>query len=228
MKISKTNILIHGVIGILFAVVMCLLWVNKDFLFWNFMVSVWILIINSFLLFGYVEAKKTNNSMVMDMSLFVVPAVTLVVVILWTCIGPNLTDYSCNKFIAVEIIIFAVSLLSQFMLIKGRKRNLNVEQKVQQCRWNRDEMVFQWGRISQSNLLEEAEKKLAKEIENELRYSDPMSSDLLISIENEIANLTQRVKSVVDNGESIDEVKISGQKVLDLIRERNDKCKRMK
>lgn len=58
MKISKTNILIHGVIGILFAVVMCLLWVNKDFLFWNFMVSVWILIINSFLLFGYVEAKK--------------------------------------------------------------------------------------------------------------------------------------------------------------------------
>lgn len=73
----------------------------------------------------------------------------------------------------------------------------------------------------------EESKSACKKVYEALRYSDPMSSEELADIENEIAKKLREIKTAVEaeNGESLSELT---EQALMLIKERNDRCKLLK
>lgn len=73
----------------------------------------------------------------------------------------------------------------------------------------------------------EESKSACKKVYEALRYSDPMSSEELADIENEIAKKLSEIKTAAEaeNGESLSELT---EQAIMLIKERNDKCKLLK
>lgn len=223
------NKIIYGIIAIVFTVSMCFVWHRKDFGFWCFLISILLIILNLYLISAYNEKHHDKKISTIEQALYIVPAVTLVAIILVTILLPGLIDYSCNKFITVHIVIFAISIIMQLLLFNAAKYNLNQEITIEEKRWSKDETVFQWGKISQSLGAYIEAKKNASKIENEIRYSDPMSSDVLAGLEENIARLTNEVAALSERPEeNIDRIVELEKQVLDLVDERNDKCKRLK
>ena len=67
----------------------------------------------------------------------------------------------------------------------------------------------------------------AKKVYEALRYSDPMSNDLLNGVEQEIDTLLKEFKKAVTNNDNDIAIKIASELLL-LIKERNSKCKALK
>ncbi len=66
-----------------------------------------------------------------------------------------------------------------------------------------------------------------KKVYEALKYSDPMSNDLLNSVEQEIGNLLKEFKKAVTGSDNDNAIKIASELLL-LIKERNSKCKALK
>lgn len=56
---------------------------------------------------------------------------------------PILVHYSCNKYLAVHVLVFGASIVVQLLLIWARTGNVAEEQHIFQKCWKRDENVFQ-------------------------------------------------------------------------------------
>lgn len=85
--------------------------------------------------------------------------------------------------------------------------------------------------VDAENLLSRAEtdhaKAACKKVYEAIRYSDPISSDALISIEEKItAQMEVLTTAVAENSE--DNMIIAAKELIVLISERNQKCKRLK
>ena len=76
-----------------------------------------------------------------------------------------------------------------------------------------------------TNAKSEEVKNLCKKVYDAIRYSDPMSNESLKEIENEINNKLTELKSQLKNNECNEELV---NEILDLIKERNIKCKKIK
>ena len=70
-------------------------------------------------------------------------------------------------------------------------------------------------------------KAETKKVYEALRYSDPMSNDLLNDVEQEIGNLLKEFKKAVTGSDNDNAIKIASELLL-LIKERNSKCKALK
>ena len=76
-----------------------------------------------------------------------------------------------------------------------------------------------------TNVKSEEAKNLCKKVYDAIRYSDPMSNESLKEIENEINNKFTELKSQLKNNECSEELV---NEILNLVKERNIKCKTKK
>ena len=216
MKNVKFWGIIHGIVAVLFLFIMIIAWMPKDFRFWCLVVSILLILGNSFCLIFYLEKKRRRNSSPLNQAVFVPVGVTFIAVIIITRYLPDIVDYNCNKYLAVHTVVFTVSFIVQFMLLQVRNENAAQEQYIREKRWNRDEAKGEAG-------------DLAKKIGDEIRYSDPMSSELLAGLENEITALTGEILRLAGERETeAKDILTKERQVLTLVRERNDKCGRLK
>lgn len=229
MKNIKFWGVIHGIIAALFLFVMVIAWMPKDFRFWCFLVSILLILGNSFALICYLAQKPRRGSSPVNQAVFVPVGATFIAILLITRYLPDIVDYNCNKYLAVHVVVFVVSFVVQLMLLRVRDENAAQEQHVLEKRWNRDENAFQWEKLRTALADKPEAALLAKKIGEEIRYSDPMSSDLLFGLEEEIVALTTEIlKLAGDSGTAQDDILRKERQVLALVQERNDKCARLK
>ena len=129
----------------------------------------------------------------MEQAMYVVPAGTLVAVILAVLILPERISYNCNIYLAIHIVIFAISIILQLWILNGINSNLNQEIDIEKKRWDKDEVAFGWIKIKQNLMQFTDAEQYAVKIENEIKYSDPMSSELLTNLEQEISRITKEL-----------------------------------
>lgn len=229
MKNTTFMGIIHGILALLFSFVMIIAWMPKDFQFWCLLISVLLCIGNSYALICYLERRPVHNSSPMDRALFIPVAAEFLAVLYITWKLPVLVHYSCNKYLAVHVVVFAVSILVQLLLIRARSENTAQEQYIFQKRWKRDESVSQWEKIRTALSGRSECAALAKKIKEEIQYSDPVSSELLADLEEKIRTTTDEVLELAEKpGTSESEILRRQQQVLALVYERNDKCARLK
>ena len=130
---------------------------------------------------------------------------------------------------STALYVFVVSFVVQLMLLRVRDENAAQEQHVLEKRWNRDENAFQWEKLRTALADKPEAALLAKKIGEEIRYSDPMSSELLFGLEEEIVALTTEIlKLAAEPGAAEGDIIRKEQRIQALVRERNDKCARLK
>lgn len=229
MKNIKFWGVIHGIIAVLFLFVMIIAWMPKDFQFWCLVVSILLILGNSFALICYLAKKPRRGSSPVNQAVFVPVAVTLIAILLITRYLPDIVDYNCNKYLAVHVVVFVVSFVVQLLLLRVRDQNAGQEQHVLEKRWNRNESAFQWEKLRTALADKPEAALLAKKIGEEIRYSDPMSSELLSGLEEEIAVLTKEIRKLAaEPGAAESDIIRMEQRARALVRERNDKCARLK
>ena len=229
MKNIKFWGVIHGIIAVLFLFVMIIAWMPKDFGFWCFLVSILLILGNSFALICYLAQKPRRGSSPVNQAVFVPVGATFIAILLITRYLPDIVDYNCNKYLAVHVAVFVVSFVVQLMLLRVRDENAAQEQHVLEKRWNRDENAFQWEKLRAALADKPEAALLAKKIGEEIRYSDPMSSELLFGLEEEIVALTTEIlKLAAEPGAAEGDIIRKEQRIQALVRERNDKCARLK
>ena len=221
--------IIHLLVAIVFVTCMVITWIPRDFAFWCFLISVLLIIINSFLIGLYIEKKHDKKVSTMEQAMYVVPAGTLVAVILALLILPERISYNCNIYLAVHIVIFAISVILQLWILNGISSNRNQETDIEKKRWDKDEVAYEWIKIKQNLMQYEEAKQYAVKMENEIKYSDPMSSELLSNLEQEIGKITKELIVLSSEKEKDLATIIALEKqVMDMVEERNNKCKRLK
>ena len=90
-------------------------------------------------------------------------------------------------------------------------------------------MAYEWIKIKQNLMQYEEAKQYAVKMENEIKYSDPMSSELLSNLEQEIGKITKELIVLSSEKEKDLATIIALEKqVMDMVEERNNKCKRLK
>lgn len=229
MKNVKFMGIIHGILAIAFLFVMIVAWMPKDFQFWCLLISILLCIGNSYGLVFWLARDPEYSSSPMDWALFVPVAAEFMAVLYITRRLPVLVHYSCNKYLAVHVLVFTFSILIQLLLLRARSGNMAQEQHIFQKRWKRDESVFQWEKIQEALSGRTESLALAKKIKEEIRYSDPMSSGLLSELEEKICTITAEVLELAEKPETSEsEILRRQQQVLTLVHERNDKCVRLK
>jgi hypothetical protein len=229
MKISKIQWAVHGIVTVVFAVVVTIVWLEKDFQFWCFGVSTLLTIINSLILCGLIGASGDGNSAPLDQSLFVPPVVAYLAIILVTVKGADWFNYKINPYLAVHIVIFALSALVQILLIHSRKGNMQQEQFEKISRYERDELAESWKKIGQFVQADGELKALANKVEGEIRYADPIPSAGLAGMENQIQDYTERLFASVRTGDySAAGVKGQMEEIYDLVVQYNRKRKALK
>jgi len=230
MKITKLQWTIHAIIALVYTAAMFLLWnADKDPQFWFFFVSTWIMIGNSLFICNHIGNTGDNNSAPMDLSLFATPAVTYVAIIILTIVGPKLTDYNGNLYLVLHLIVFSISAIVQLSMIKGRQNNLSMEAEAKSDILSRDDLIRVWSKIVKASEENVNLNKLAKKIENEVRYSDPIVPAQLASLEKEINDKSVELLSNINNsGLTSDACIKEAQAVLELVKERNERGKLLK
>lgn len=230
MKITKLQWIIHAIVAFVYTVAMFLLWKSDgDVQFWFFFISTWLMIGNSLLICNHVNKSKDNNSVPMDLSMCVVPVITYVAIIILTVKGPELTGYNASIYLVFHMIIFAISAIVQLLMIKGRQGNIDQEKEIKADILSRDDLIRVWTKIVKASSENDELNKLAKKIENEVKYSDPIIPAQLAGIEKEINDRSEKLLSNMNEGlmDSVIYIK-DAQEILELVQERNEKGRLLK
>lgn len=221
--------IIHLLVAVVFVTCMVITWIPRDFAFWCFLISVLLIIFNSFLIGLHIEKKHDKKVSTMEQAMYAVPAGTLVAVILAVLILPERISYNCNIYLAIHIVIFAISIILQLWILNGINSNLNQEIDIEKKRWDKDEVAFGWIKIKQNLMQFTDAEQYAVKIENEIKYSDPMSSELLTNLEQEISRITKELIVLSsDKEKDLGTIIALEKQVMDMVEERNNKCKRLK
>lgn len=228
MKISKVNWLIHGIVAIMFSVIVFLIWENKDFRFWVFWIYTLISLGNTLIVCGYIGKTHEKNSELMDYSLFVPPLVSYLGFLYLFIKGKILALLSPKKYLAISLLIFTISVIMQILLVVARKSNMKQEKEAVHSRLYRNEVSGIWKKIG--NYVQDQDlKKLAKNIEQEILYSDPMSMPELSNMEQEINFQSIAIlKRIQDQNDFKENLYEEMEEVLNMVKERNEKMKLMK
>ena len=227
MKITKLQWTIHAIVAFVYTVAMFLLWKSDgDVQFWFFFVSTWLMIGNSLLICNHVNKTKDNNSTPMDLSMCVVPAITYVVIIILTVKGPELTGYNASLYLVLHMVVFEISAIVQLLMIKGRQVNIDQEKEIKADILSRDDLIRVWTKIVKAASENDDLYKLAKKIENEVKYSDPIVPAQLASLEKEIHDKSAKLLDSIKMGDfDTNSILTEERDLFDLIKERNEKSK---
>lgn len=230
MKITKLQWTIHAIVAFVYTVAMFLLWkADGDVQFWFFFISTWLMIGNSLLICNHVNKTKDSNSAPMDLSMCVVPAITYVVIIILTVKGPELTGYNASFYLVLHMVVFAISAIAQLLMIKGRQGNINQEKEIKADILSRDDLIRVWTKIVKASEGSEEVNAIAKKIENEVKYSDPIVPAQLAGLEREIHDRSGKLLGNINNGDFTSDIYIKeAQEILELVQERNESGKMLK
>ena len=227
MKITKLQWTIHAIVAFVYTVAMFLLWkADGDVQFWFFFVSTCLMIGNSLLICNHINKTKDNNSAPMDLSMFFVPVITYVAIVILTVKGPELTGYNASLYLVLHMVVFAISAIVQLLMIKGRQSNIDQEKEIKADILSRDDLIRVWTKIVKAASENDDLYKLAKKIENEVKYSDPIVPAQLASLEKEIHDKSAKLLDSIKIGDlDTNSMLKEAQDLFDLIKERNEKSK---
>lgn len=230
MKITKLQWIIHAIVAFVYTVAMVLLWkADGDVQFWFFFISTWLMIGNSLLICNHVNKTKDNNSAPMDLSMCVVPAITYVVIIILTVKGPELTGYNASLYLVLHMVVFVISVIVQLLMVKGRRGNIDQEKEIKADILSRDDLIRVWTKIAKASEGSEEVNAIAKKIDNEVKYSDPIVPAQLAGLEREIHDRSGKLLSNINNGDFTSDIYIKeAQEILELVQERNERGKMLK
>lgn len=230
MKISKLQWTVHAIIAFLYSVSMFLLW-NPDGnpQFWFFFASTWIMIVNSLFICNHIEKTKDNNSSPMDYSLFAVLAFFYGVIIVLTVKGPELTHYNESLYLVLHLVVLGISAIIQLLMLKARKSNIVQEKEILVSRVSKDDLTRIWTKIASASSEDADVTLLAKKIENEIRYSDPIIPAQLADLEKEIFEKSDKLLQKINGNDVNTKLVLEAEnEILELVKERNDKAKMLK
>lgn len=230
MKMTKLQWTIHAIVAFVYTVAMFLLWrADGDVQFWLFLISTWLIIGNSLLICNHVNKTKDSNSAPMDLSMFVVPVITYVAIIILTVKGPELTGYNASLYLVLHMVVFAISAIVQLLMIKGRQFNIDQEKEIKADILSRDDLIRVWTKIVKAASEDDDLYKFAKKIENEVKYSDPIVPAQLAGLEREIHDRSGNLLGNINNGDFTSDIYIKeAQEILELVKERNERGKILK
>ena len=230
MKMTKLQWTIHAIVAFVYTVAMFLLWrADGDVQFWLFLISTWLIIGNSLLICNHVNKTKDSNSAPMDLSMFVVPVITYVAIIILTVKGPELTGYNASLYLVLHMVVFAISAIVQLLMIKWRQFNIDQEKEIKADILSRDDLIRVWTKIVKAASENDDLYKFAKKIENEVKYSDPIVPAQLAGLEREIHGRSGNLLGNINNGDFTSDIYIKeAQEILELVKERNERGKILK
>lgn len=226
MKDIKMKWIIPAIVGFIFTIIFLIFDGNNDLGTWCFLVFIWLTIMNIFLILHYVKQTRSNGSEILDYSLFLVPVIAFVIVIR---IMIKDLDINWNQYLSIHIAIFAVSVFIQILLIESRKYIVKQDDTIKQARRNKDELTIIWTKISKRVEDNTDLFKMAKEIEEEVKYADPIINDILKESDKQIYEKSITLFNEVENAEySENDVIEEMKKLLERIKEQNHRNREMK
>lgn len=169
---------------------------------------------------------KTNND-----AFFNIPIIAQSVVILLVTTVASLLCVIENKIyyvlvLVIYIIVFIVSLIVFFSSNALKEHISNVDKETKIKRKFMDDLITDVEIILNNVKNNDSNKKLKKLLE-EIKYSDSMTNDGLVNIENEISLVFSKIKDNIgsdNNANIVSDV----ENMLSLIKERNILCKKFK
>lgn len=126
--------------------------------------------------------------------------------------------------ILVNFIILGLCLVGLISTEAGKGEVLRVEEKINKKVFYIKSLEYDVGNLL-VKITDESTKKMVKELAETIKYSDPMSSPQLASIENRIEN---KFFELSENVDDINAVKLFCGELQQLFVERNQKCKLLK
>lgn len=121
LVIKKHIAAIYGILFMAFSAVMVLVWNEKDFAFWCFYFSTVIILVNLFLLHCCTAGDQDGSTAIVNQSLFLPPALSYIAICIVTWISSIKGSGSYNGYLAMDIVIFALSVIAQICLFHVRK-----------------------------------------------------------------------------------------------------------
>ena len=228
MKSTRTILFIHIFLAVVFSIVYFLVFDNRNIGFYSFFLCTLLTLLNTALLFVYFSNAKAKNSEIMDYTILVPPVVAYLAQMFLTVKMHAFIEPLSNKYFAILVLIFSISLLVQFLLVKARKRNLQQEADIRKGRLDRLELEESWERIALLTSDNDDASKLARNITEDIKYSDPVSEEELIPLETEIFSKTKELLKKIELAEQdVDVVQLENE-VRELILKRNKQLKEIK
>jgi len=222
---SKKTILVTTAIAILiFNLFMFLFPISKTINFWVVYVSTMAAIIVACSVFMCTLTKKTVKAKFDNLPLDWVAWGYLILQVL-VALGEliYITDYRTS--LMANVIILGITAILLSLVGMGKKEIERVDQKVKQKVFFIKDLELEVNTIA--NLVKDTKtKKILQDLEEVVKYSDPMSHSLLAEVENKIQIKIQMLKEIVqkdlDKQEKIEELVKETQMLL---AERNQKAK---
>lgn len=157
---------------------------------------------------------KTDDEKFTSTPLYIVIFAYLIFISIMIYKFNNVSHMSSNNVLMYSVIVDIMFIIACFTLITVNKRSMELETNVKNKTKFIDEMIFKINNISKLN--SEYKNKLI----NKLKYSDPVSNEIVKDIEDNISSLISKLNDKSSN-EEIDNI-------IKLIENRNDIIKRNK
>ena len=130
LEIRKHIAAIYGIIFIAFTAVMVLLWNQKDFAFWCFYFSTVLVLANLFFLHCCTAGDREGHLAIINLSLFIPPALSYVAICAVTWFSTVKGSGAYKGYLAMDIVIFALSVIGQICLFHVRKGIARQEKEI--------------------------------------------------------------------------------------------------
>lgn len=232
MKITKLQVIIHSILAVVFTIVFLLISTSDgevNFGEWIFWTCTMITLLNTLFLCGYSNKTHAQDSEMMDYSLIAPPVVAYIIFAVVAVKAGDIFDYSIRKYLVFIIVILSISAIVQILLINVRKGNIRQESETKSGRYNRDDFVRTWDKITESVQNHTEIYLLSKRIANEIRFSDPISIHSITSIEELIVEKSDRVFNLIKTKEYDVTIVVNMEKeILELIKDRDSKLRSLK
>lgn len=219
MKNNKVGYLVIGIIFIVFSLVSFLAFTEKNSLFY----SGYIFSVISFVVMDYAfrknfQSKVTINSRFLNLPIIYIASIYVITQIILFYVLMVL-DIPFIASLIIYIILLGFNLVLLISTEAGIKVNEKLEDKILEKKNYLKDIEIDLELLVKKEKLEN-NKKLLNLIEM-IKYSDPMSHDSLVLLEEEIKSKVEELKSVKDKDNLIEEIEL-------LLEKRNKKVKVLK
>lgn len=219
MKNNKTGYLIISIIFIVFSLVSFFAFTEKNSLFY----SGYIFSVISFVVMDYAfrknfQSKVTINSRFLNLPIIYIASIYVItqIILFYVLMVMEIPFIAC---LIIYIILLGFNLILLISTEAGIKVNEKLENKIQEKKNYLKDIEIDLELLVKKEKLEN-NKKLLNLIEM-IKYSDPMSHDSLVLLEEEIKSKVEELKNSKDKDNLIEEIEL-------LLEKRNKKVKVLK
>lgn len=161
-----------------------------------------------------VVKDKTDDEKLTSTPLYIATFAYLIFISIMIYKFNNVSHMSSNNVLMYSVIVDILFIISCFTLITVNKRSMELDTNIKNNTKFIDEMIFKINNISNLN------NKYKNKLIDKLKYSDPVSNEIVKDIEDNICSLINKL----NDKSSIEEI----DNIIKLIENRNDIIKRNK